>query len=328
MISSQLQGEKASDQGLCVTCRLVDECAHRRSREGPILECELFEEGPTPAAQVAALVDKHAGRRGGMIAILEGIQAKYGYLPEDALKVVAGRTGRSLVEVYGMATFYRAFSLRPRGKHLCSVCVGTACHVRGAPAVEEEVERQLGVKPGETTGNREFTLETVNCLGACALGPVVVVDGHYFPAMGPRKVADVLEKTRGGLDYVELAADKRVFPLEVCCPRCNHSLMDPQNPIDGHPSVRVTISFERKHGWLRLSSLYGSYSIESEHEIPYEIVADFFCPFCHAELLGASDCPSCSAPLVPLIVRGGAMVQICSRRGCKTHMLDVTGTSI
>jgi len=328
MMSTQSMGEEAAVQGLCITCKLADDCTHRLSREGPVLTCELFEAGPTPRAHVVAIVDKHFGRRGGMISILEGIQAKYGYLPEEALRVVAERTGRPLVDIYGMATFYRAFSLKPRGKHLCSVCQGTACHVRGAPAVAEEVERQLGIMPGETTGDREFTLETVNCLGACALGPVVVVDGHYFPAMGPRKVAEVLEKTRVGLDYVEVATDQRVIPLDVCCPRCNHSLMDPQHPIDGHPSVRVTISFERKHGWLRLSSLYGSFSIESEHEIPYEIVADFFCPHCHAELLGASDCPTCSAPMVPLIVRGGGMAQICSRRGCRSHMLDVTGTSL
>ncbi len=102
--------------------------------------------------------------------------------------------------------------------------------------------------------------------------------------------------------------------------------MDPEHSIEGHPSVRVTISFGRKHGWLRLSSLYGSYTIESEHEIPADTVAHFFCPHCHAELAGATDCPACAAPMVPLIVRGGGMVQICSRRGCRSHMLDVTGS--
>jgi (2Fe-2S) ferredoxin len=194
--------------------------------------------------------------------------------------------------------------------------------------VAKQFERRLDVRPGETTDDREYTLETVNCLGACALGPVVVVDGHYFPQVGDRDVDGILSKTQVGLDFIEVEHDKRVFPVEVCCARCNHSLMDPAHSIEGYPSVRVTISFGRKHGWLRLSSLYGSYTIEAEHEIPAETVAHFFCPFCHAELAGAADCPTCAAPMVPLIVRGGGMIQICSRRGCKTHMLDVTGASL
>src|SRR5690606_22695369 len=101
-------------------------------------------------------------------------------LPEQALREVADATGRPLVDVYGVATFYRAFSLKPRGKHVCTVCLGTACHVRGAPAVVSAFEKRLAVKAGETTSDEEFTLETVACLGACALGPIVVADGHYF----------------------------------------------------------------------------------------------------------------------------------------------------
>ncbi|MFH1999433.1 MAG: NAD(P)H-dependent oxidoreductase subunit E, partial [Planctomycetota bacterium] len=112
-----------------------------------------------------------------LISLLEGIQAKYGYLPEDALRNVAKDTGRSLVDIYGVATFYKAFSLKPRGKHLISVCLGTACHVSGGPIIAKEFERQLKIKAGGTTEDREFTLETVACLGACAIGPVAVVDG-------------------------------------------------------------------------------------------------------------------------------------------------------
>ena len=205
------------------------------------------------------------------------------------------------------------------------MCAGTACHVRNAPAVAEEFQRELGIQPGETTEDREFSLETVNCLGACALGPIVVVDGHYFPQVNTRQVGEIIGKTQVGLDFVEVATDERVFPVEVFCARCNRSLMDPGHPIEGHPSVRVTISFGRRHGWLRLSSLYGSYTIESEDEIPEDTIAQFFCPTCHAELAGATDCPVCSAPMVPLIVRGGGMVQICSRRGCTSHLLDVSG---
>jgi len=274
---------------------------------------------------VCEIVDQHAGNRGGLIAILQDIQARYGYLPADALKAVAQRTGRPLVDIYGVATFYRSFSLQPRGKHVCSVCLGTACHVRGGPAVAEEFERELGVGRGDTTGDREFTLETVNCLGACALGPIVVVDGHYFSNVSPAGVKGVVERAREGLDTVEVRTDQRVFPVEVSCARCNHTLMDPEHPVDGHPSIRVTVAYNGVHGHIQLSSLYGSYNVESEQEIPPDTVADFFCPHCHAHLIGSSACPECRTPMVPMIVRGGGIVQICSRRGCRGHILDVGG---
>ncbi|UCF16015.1 MAG: NAD(P)H-dependent oxidoreductase subunit E, partial [Phycisphaerales bacterium] len=130
--------------------------------------------------RILTIIARHNQERGGMIAILEEIQAKCSYLPEKALRIVSERTGYSLVDVYGIATFYRSFSLRPRGRHLTCACLGTACHVRGAPRIVQELEQQLGIKAKETTADREFTLETVNCLGACALGPVIVIDGHYF----------------------------------------------------------------------------------------------------------------------------------------------------
>jgi NADH-quinone oxidoreductase subunit E len=276
---------------------------------------------------IMKIVEKHSEDRGGLISTLEDIQSKYGYLPEDPLRIVAKRTGHSLVDLFGVATFYRSFSLKPRGNHLISVCLGTACHVRGAPIIVGEFERQLEISAGETTSDNEFTLQTVNCLGACALGPMVLVDGHYFSNVDTRKVKQILKKARVGLDKVEVKTDQRIFPLEVHCSRCNHSFMDPHHLIDGHPSVRVTISFGRNHGWLRLSSLYGSYTVESEYETPMDTVAHFFCPHCHAELNGASNCAECGAPMVPMIVRGGGMIQICSRRGCKGHMLDLNGVN-
>lgn len=277
------------------------------------------------AEPVTAIVEKHAASRGGLIAILQDIQARYGYLPAEALKAVAEKTGRSLVDIYGVATFYHSFSLKPRGKHVCSVCLGTACHVRGGPVIADEFQRVLGVEPGETTDDREFTLETVNCLGACALGPIVVVDGHYFSNVSPAGVQEVIEKSRAGLDNVEVKTDQRIFPVEVACARCNHSLMDAEHPVDAHPSIRVTGAWDGVHGHIWLSSLYGSYQVDSEREIPLDTVADFFCPHCHAHLTGSSDCPECQTPMVPMIVRGGGIVQICSRRGCKGHILDVGG---
>lgn len=268
------------------------------------------------------------GEMDGLISLLERIQARYNYLPEDALREVSTSTGRSLVDIYGVATFYRAFSLKPRGQHLVSVCLGTACHVRGGPAIAEEFERRLGVRPGETTGDREFTLETVNCLGACALGPVVVVDGHYFSKVRRTEVKEILHKTITGLDAVDVEGDERIIPVEVSCPRCNHNLMDRNHLIDGRPSIRVSASFADRHGWLCLSSLYGSYNVASQYEIPDDTVLNFFCPHCHQELSGPQHCSECGAPMVRMIVRAGGVIQICSRRGCKSHMLDINGVNV
>ena len=276
---------------------------------------------------IQGIVSEHIHDRGGLITILEAIQNECGYLPTEALKIVAEKTGWSLVDIYGVATFYKAFSLTPRGNHLVSVCQGTACHVRGAPRTADEFRRQLGIEPGETTPDREFTLETVNCLGACALGPIIVVDGHYFSNVNMKKVKSILDRTLEGLDKIEIKTDERIFPVVVHCSRCNHSLMDPNYLIDGHASIRVTASFERKHGWLRLSSLYGSYNVESEYGIPMDILMNFFCPHCHAEMKGSSKCTLCNAPMVPMIVSGGGMIQVCSRRGCKGHMLDIDGVN-
>ncbi len=274
---------------------------------------------------ITAILEKHAGERGALIAILQEVQSAYGYLPEGILIQIAEKTGIPLVDIYGVATFYRSFSLKPRGKHVCSVCLGTACHVRGGPVIAEEVGRQLAVRVGDTTRDGEFSFETVNCLGACALGPIVVIDGHFFLNVSPAKVGEILEKGRAGLDRVEIETDQRIFPVEVSCPRCNHSLMDPVHPVDGFPSIRVTMSSGGQHGWIRLSSLYGSYTVEAEHDAPPDTAVDFFCPHCHAELIGASKCPECSTAMVPMIVRGGGNIQICSRRGCKGHMLDLNG---
>lgn len=131
-----------------------------------------------------------------LIQILQDVNSEYNYLPEPALKYVSERLEVPLTQVYHVATFYTAFSLQPRGKHLIRVCMGTACHTRGAARVLEELERRLEIEPGETTEDLQFTLETVNCLGCCALSPVVMVDNDYHAAMLPGKV-DTLLKSYG-----------------------------------------------------------------------------------------------------------------------------------
>ena len=277
---------------------------------------------------IKSVVERHNGKTGGLLSILEEIQDRYGYVPSDAMKMVSAETGRSMVDIYGVVTFYKAFRLSPRGKHLITACLGTACHVRGGPAIVKELEAQLGIRVGETTPNREFTLETVNCLGACALGPIVVVDGHYFSTVNRKKVKQIIEKVRSGLDRTETAADQRFFPIEVNCSRCNHSLMDKSYLIDGYPSIRVTVSANGHHSWLRVSSLYGSHSVKSEFSLPEDEVCNIFCPHCHAEINSSSFCSECGAPMISLMVRRGGLLQVCSRHGCAGHMLDINGTAV
>ena len=275
------------------------------------------------STDVLRILEKHTEDKGRLIAILEEIQDEYGYLPEESLRMVSNKIGRPLVDVYGVATFYRSFSLTPRGKHLICACLGTACHVRGAPRIVEELERQLGIKAGQTTEDKEFTLETVNCLGACALGPVVVIDGHYFSQVRKSRISQLLDDAQNGFGKLQIEKDERIFPVSVSCPHCNRSLKDETFAIDGHPSIRVTISSDHKQGWLRLSCLYGSCNFASEFDVSTGTVVSFLCPHCGVEFPSTQDCSVCAAPMVPMLVDGGGIVQICSRCGCKNHMLDL-----
>ncbi|NIS81907.1 MAG: NAD(P)H-dependent oxidoreductase subunit E [Anaerolineales bacterium] len=136
------------------------------------------------------------GENAPLISILEDIQARYRYLPRDAMILVSEWLHVPLSQLFSVATFYHAFSLVPRGKHMIHVCTGTACHVRGVVQVLARIESKLGIKPGETTRDRQFTLETVNCLGCCALGPVAILDGEYEGQMTTRKVDKMLKQAR------------------------------------------------------------------------------------------------------------------------------------
>ena len=272
---------------------------------------------------VVAILRSHGDNPAELVSILQDIQAKYRYLPQDALRIVAQVTRRPLVDVYAAATFYKSFSLKPKGEHLILSCQGTACHVRGASGIVEELQRRLGVGPGETTPDKKFTLETVNCLGACALGPVVVVDGHYFSKVRKSKIRQLIRSALKGLDKVDLTGDKRLIPLDVSCARCYHTLMDPEVEIDGRPSIGLAASVNGTRGLLNLSSVYGSYSLLSEQDVPRGAVATFFCPHCEAELIDAWECPLCGAPMSGMVVRGGGTLHVCTRRGCKNHLLDL-----
>jgi len=130
-----------------------------------------------------------------LIGILQDIQNKYRYIAEDAIKIISTRLALPLIDVYGVATFYNSFNLKPVGKHLITVCLGTACHVRGGARIVDTISRNLGIKPGETSHDFMFTLQTVNCLGCCAIGPIVVIDSEYYGQMTPSKVLSLLKNT-------------------------------------------------------------------------------------------------------------------------------------
>jgi NADH:ubiquinone oxidoreductase subunit E len=149
-------------------------------------------------SKIQSIVKKHQGLKKNLIAILLEIQDAYHYLPPESLRSVADALGMPLIDIIGVATFYRAFSLTPRGKHTCLVCMGTACHVRGGPKILDEFERQLDVKSGDTTKDGQFTLETVACLGCCAIGPVVVIGETYHGHATIRKVGSILKKYQKG----------------------------------------------------------------------------------------------------------------------------------
>ncbi len=143
--------------------------------------------------RVKSILDSYQHDKEWLVSILQDIQAECNYLPKEALLQISQDLDIPLSQVYSVATFFKAFSLKPRGRHLINVCLGTACHVRGAVRVLETIERELSIKPGDTTEDLRYTLETVNCVGACALGPIVVIDGKYSGQMKTDKVKPLLE---------------------------------------------------------------------------------------------------------------------------------------
>lgn len=144
--------------------------------------------------KVDQILDKHAGEEGSLIQVLLDAQAEYNWLPKDVLKRISDRLEIPVSYIYRVASFYKAMSLTPVGRHLVSVCLGTACHVRGGPRILDNAEQVLGIKAGETTEDMKFTLRRVNCLGCCALGPVMVVDGEAHGKLTPANVKEVLNK--------------------------------------------------------------------------------------------------------------------------------------
>jgi NADH-quinone oxidoreductase subunit E len=131
-----------------------------------------------------------------LIEVLQDVQKNYGYISKDTMRTVSQGLGVPLIEVYRVASFYKAFRLKPSGKHVLTMCMGTACHVRSSHLLLDQATGQLGVKPGEVTRDGLFSIEHVNCLGACALGPIVAENGSYHHHMTPGKLRKLIETLR------------------------------------------------------------------------------------------------------------------------------------
>jgi NADH-quinone oxidoreductase subunit E len=145
-------------------------------------------------SKIDSIIQQYGARESAILGILQDIQAEEKYLPKEALEYVSQKMNIPLVQVFRIATFYNALSLKPRGKHKVDVCLGTACHVRGGGRILEKLERELGIPVGETTKDKKFTLESVRCLGCCSLGPVAVIDGKVFGRLGQDKVSGLLKE--------------------------------------------------------------------------------------------------------------------------------------
>lgn len=149
------------------------------------------------AEQIAALeaiIARHKSKRGGLIPVLEEAQMALEYLPISIQRKIARDMNLPFARVYGVVTFYSFFTMTPRGRHTARVCLGTACYVRGSKALADALKREFGVEEGQTTPDRKFTYETIRCLGACGLGPVVVIDADVHGRMKPSKIKDVLSR--------------------------------------------------------------------------------------------------------------------------------------
>ena len=147
-------------------------------------------------AQLQESIAKHKGERGAVMPVLQEAQNLFGYVPQDVQEMIADGLGVTLSEVYGVATFYAQFSLKPKGEYVIGVCLGTACYVKGSQKVMDKLSEELKIEPGETTDDGKFTLNATRCLGACGLAPVMMINDEVYGRLTPDVVPGILEKYR------------------------------------------------------------------------------------------------------------------------------------
>jgi len=157
-------------------------------------QCNCEEPKSNEALELEKVFVKYEGKKGALIPVLQAAQDIYGYLPAEVLKEISARLRIPVSKIYGVVTFYAQFHLNPRGRNIVRVCLGTACHVRGGAKIAEAVTKAIGIKDGETTEDLRYTFESVACLGACGLAPVMMVNDETHGRLTPDKIAALLEK--------------------------------------------------------------------------------------------------------------------------------------
>ena len=178
---------------------------------------------------VLEVVQRYESDHGMLIPMMQDLQAEYGYLPPEELRRLAGELGVPLSRVYGVAMFYSSFRLAPKGQHDVTLCMGTVCYLKGSPKVSEAICAEYGIKPGGTTPDRLFTLQAVNCVGACALAPVMVVDGKYYDGVTPDSALEVL---RG----LAIGGGEEIVRAEISKVESPHSISAVEPAFGGEPS--------------------------------------------------------------------------------------------
>jgi NADH:ubiquinone oxidoreductase subunit E len=166
-------------------------------------ECKQRFADPDDLAPLEVILERYGGEKGALIPLLQDVQDAYGYLHEKVMRALAKGAGYQLSQVYGVATFYTQFRLEPIGEHLVRVCHGTACHVAGAELISEEISNFLGIKDGQTTPDMKFTLESVMCVGACSLSPIMIVDEDTHGKLKPANVRKVIKRYQGNSGETE-----------------------------------------------------------------------------------------------------------------------------
>ncbi len=183
--------EKCTGCGECVEHCLVKNIVYLEPPDVPKVEYEADERD-----KVDEIINRYEGGRESLVPILQGVTNEFNWLPQEMLMRVSEVKQIPIEHILRIATFYKAFSLKPRGEHIITVCVGTACHVKGAPRILERFERELDIKTGETTSDMKFTLEAVRCIGCCGLSPVITVGEDLYGKLSPAKAAKILDKYR------------------------------------------------------------------------------------------------------------------------------------
>jgi NADH-quinone oxidoreductase subunit E len=145
-----------------------------------------------PEELIDKILDRYEADQGMLIPMMQDLQAEYGYLPPEELRSLSKRLVIPLTRIYGVATFYSSFRLAPKGQHDVTLCMGTVCYLKGSPQISEAISEEFAVQPGGTTEDRLFTLQAVNCVGACALAPVMIVDGNYHDGVTPASALEIL----------------------------------------------------------------------------------------------------------------------------------------